>query len=112
MQRHDVTFSTGPNPKKLDRKIAVVTGASSGVGRAVAVAFGREGARVALIARNIAGLEAAAQTICSAGSEAMVFPLDVADPDAVQAAARRVVEAWGRIDIWVNDAMVSVFARA
>jgi NAD(P)-dependent dehydrogenase (short-subunit alcohol dehydrogenase family) len=95
---------------QLAGKVAVVTGASSGVGRAIAEAFGQEAARVALIARGEAGLEAAARAIREAGAEAMVLPLDVSDADAVEAAADRVIARWGCIDIWVNDAMVSVFA--
>jgi NAD(P)-dependent dehydrogenase (short-subunit alcohol dehydrogenase family) len=98
--------------QRLRRKSAVVTGASSGVGRAIARAFAREGARVGLIARNIDGLEAAAAEIRSSGGEALVLPLDVADAGAVERAADRVASEWGGIDIWVNDAMVSVFARA
>jgi NAD(P)-dependent dehydrogenase (short-subunit alcohol dehydrogenase family) len=96
--------------KRLEGKIAVVTGASSGVGRAIARAFGAEGARVALIARNIDGLEAAALELRQGGADALVLPLDVADSEAVERAARCVVDEWGGIDIWVNDAMVSVFS--
>src|SRR3954470_18434173 len=96
--------------RTLRGKVAVVTGASSGVGRAIARAFGGHGARVALIARNTDGLEAAAREVRERGGEALVLPLDVADADAVEAAAARVAEAWGGIDVWVNDAMVSVFA--
>lgn len=95
---------------KLDGRIAVITGASSGVGRAIAEAFGREGARVALIARGIDGLEASASAVRAAGAEAIVLPLDVADASAVEAAAARVVREWGGLDIWVNNAMVSVGA--
>jgi len=96
--------------KKLEGKVAVVTGASSGVGRAIVRAFADEGAKVALIARNQDGLEAAALEVRHRSGEALVLPLDVADAALVQEAADRVVAAWGKIDIWVNDAMVSVFA--
>lgn len=89
---------------------AVVTGASSGVGAAIARAFAAEGANVALLARNREGLEAVADAVRGRGGNALVLPLDVADPSAVEAAAARVVEEWGGIDIWVNNAMVSVFA--
>src|SRR5438045_9476614 len=96
--------------RRLWDKTAVVTGASSGVGRAIARAFGAEGAKVALIARSIEGLEAAAGEIRDVGGGALVLPLDVADPAAVQAAADRVIAEWNRIDIWVNDAVVSICA--
>jgi NAD(P)-dependent dehydrogenase (short-subunit alcohol dehydrogenase family) len=98
--------------KRLRGKVAVVTGASSGVGRAIAEEFGREGARVALIARGRDGLDAAARAIGAAGGRAMVLALDVSDAAAVEAAADRVIADWGAIDIWVNDAMVSVFSPA
>ena len=91
-------------------RVVVVTGASAGVGRAVARAFGDERAKVGLIARTREALQDAAGEIERAGGEAMVLPLDVADAAAVQAAADSVVARWGRIDVWVNDAMVSVFA--
>ncbi|HET9598750.1 MAG TPA: SDR family oxidoreductase, partial [Anaeromyxobacteraceae bacterium] len=90
--------------------VVVVTGASSGVGRAVARAFGERGARVALVARTRQALEHCAEEIRAAGGEALVLPLDVADAGAVERAADEVVARWGRIDTWVNDAMVSVFA--
>jgi NAD(P)-dependent dehydrogenase (short-subunit alcohol dehydrogenase family) len=96
--------------RDLHEKVIVVTGASSGVGRAVARAAGEHGAKVALIARGLDGLEAAAREIEDAGGESLVLPLDLADSKAVDAAADRIVATWGRIDIWVNDAMVSVFA--
>jgi NAD(P)-dependent dehydrogenase (short-subunit alcohol dehydrogenase family) len=88
----------------------VVTGASSGVGRAVARAFGQEQARVGLIARNAEALEHAAEEIRSAGGEALVLPLDVANASAVEAAADTVEEHFGPIDVWVNDAMVTVMS--
>jgi len=95
---------------KLEDRVAVITGASSGVGRAIARAFGAERARVALIARDFAGLDGAAREIRAAGGIPMIVPLDVADATAVAAAADRVANEWGTIDVWVNDAMVSVFA--
>ncbi|MFL5308512.1 MAG: SDR family oxidoreductase [Polyangia bacterium] len=98
------------NGRELDGKVAVVTGASSGVGRAIARAFAAAGANVALIARNGEALENAAREIRDLGREALPLPLDVADAAAVDAAAELVVEQWGTIDIWVNDAMVSVFS--
>jgi NADP-dependent 3-hydroxy acid dehydrogenase YdfG len=93
-------------------KVAVITGASSGVGRAIARAFAEEGARVALIARGRDGLEAAAAEVRALGTDAAVLPLDVSDAAAVDAAADSVAETWGGIDLWVNDAMVSVFSPA
>lgn len=90
--------------------MVVVTGASSGVGRAIARAFGAAGAKVGLLARGKDGLEAAAQEIRKAGGEALVLPCDVSDAPQVQKAAHEVVDRWGRIDTWVNDAMVSVFS--
>jgi NAD(P)-dependent dehydrogenase (short-subunit alcohol dehydrogenase family) len=99
-------------PKHFEQKSVVVTGASSGVGRAVARAFGEQGARVALIARNAEALEHAAREIREAGGEAMVLPLDVADAAAVSEAADTVAQKWGGIDVWVNDAMVTVFGAA
>src|SRR4051794_4503290 len=92
-------------------QVVVITGASAGVGRATARAFGREGARVALIARGRAGLEAAAEEVRAAGGEALVVPCDVADAAAVDAAAARVEEAFGPIDVWVNVAMAAVLAE-
>jgi len=97
-------------PRRLPEQVVVVTGASSGVGRAVARAFGAAGAKVGLIARTREALEEAAREIEACGSEALVLPLDVSDPKKVFVAARAVVERFGRIDTWVNDAMVSVFS--
>ena len=96
--------------ERFDGQVVVVTGASSGVGRTVARAFGAEGARVALVARNPEALEHAAEEIRHSGGEAAVFPIDVAEAEAVEAVARTVVQRWGSIDIWVNNAMVTVLS--
>lgn len=93
-----------------EREVVVITGASAGVGRALARAFGDRGARVGLIARGVDGLEAARREIEEAGGEALVLPADVSDPDALEAAAAAVEEQFGPIDIWINNAMVSVFS--
>jgi short-subunit dehydrogenase len=88
----------------------VVTGASAGIGRAVAVAFGARGATVGLIARGQTGLASAAKEVERAGGRAVVLPLDVADPDQVAAAVDRMENEAGPIDVWVNVAFTSVFA--
>lgn len=92
--------------------IAVVTGASAGVGRATALEFARRGFDVALLARGQAGLAGAADDVCAAGRRALAIPTDVADFEQVQAAATRVEDQLGPIDVWVNDAMTTVFAPA
>src|SRR5437763_4707380 len=92
--------------------VVVVTGASSGVGRATARAFGRCGMSVALLARGREGLQAAAGEIEACGATALILPTDVADAEAVESAASAVEERLGPIDVWVNNAMVSVFAPA
>jgi NADP-dependent 3-hydroxy acid dehydrogenase YdfG len=90
--------------------IVVVSGASAGVGRATVRAFADDGWDVALIARGEAGLSAAAEEVRATGQRALDLPLDVADADAIQAAAERVQRELGPIDVWVNVAMESVFA--
>lgn len=92
-------------------KVVVVTGASAGVGRATVRRFARDGARIALLARGVERLESAAREVEAAGGEALVLPTDVADPDAVDEAAARCEERFGPIDIWINNAMTSVFAE-
>ncbi len=90
--------------------VVVITGASAGVGRAAVRAFAQAGYDVGLIARGEEGLEAAVREVEAAGQRALALPLDVADADAVEAAAERVERELGAIDVWVNDAMVSVFS--
>ncbi|HSR13677.1 MAG TPA: SDR family oxidoreductase [Thermodesulfobacteriota bacterium] len=91
-------------------EVVVVTGASAGVGRATAVAFAQKGASVGLIARGQAGLEAAAAEVERAGGRPLVLPLDVSSPDDVERAAERVERELGPIDVWVNDAMLTIFS--
>ncbi|MFE3038072.1 SDR family oxidoreductase [Streptomyces canus] len=91
-------------------KVVVVTGASGGVGRATARAFAERGARVAVLARGREGLAAAADEVQRAGGEALVVSVDMADPKAVDDAAQKVVDAYGHIDVWVNNAFTGVFA--
>ena len=91
-------------------RVVVITGASAGVGRAAVRAFAGEGARLGLLARDHVGLEAARREAEGAGGTALVIPADVADADAVEQAAARVEHELGPIDVWVNDAMTSVFA--
>ena len=94
----------------LQDKVVVVTGASAGVGRAAAVAFGEAGATVGLLARGEGGLQMAAKEVERAGGRALPVATDVADAGQVEAAAARVEHELGEIDVWVNDAMTSVFA--
>lgn len=88
----------------------VVTGASGGIGRATARAFGARGAHVGLVARGEKGLKAAAGEVEAAGGKACVIPTDVADPAQCEAAAEETERAFGPIDVWVNVAFTSVFA--
>jgi len=92
-------------------RVIVITGASAGLGRAIARAFAkREGARIGLIARDKDRLEAAKREIEEAGGEALILPADVADASAIETAAEKVESEFGPIDVWVNNAMTSVFS--
>jgi NAD(P)-dependent dehydrogenase (short-subunit alcohol dehydrogenase family) len=92
------------------QRVIVVTGASAGVGRAAVQAFAREGARIGLLARGRDGLEGARRDVEELGGKALVLPMDVADASAVERAAAEIEEKLGAIDVWVNNAMASVFS--
>jgi len=94
----------------FSNKIVVISGASAGVGRATAVEFARQGATVALLARGAKGLEGARAEVEAAGGKAWVRTLDVADAQQVDAAAAAIESELGPIDIWVNNAMVTVLS--
>src|SRR5262245_29266197 len=94
------------------KQVVVITGASTGLSRATVRAFARRGASIGLLARGRDGLEAARHEAEDLGSYALVIPTDVADATQVEAAAAAVEEAFGPIDIWVNNAMVSVMSPA
>lgn len=92
------------------KKVVVITGASAGLGRAIVREFARRGDDVALIARGREGLDAARKEVEACGGRALVCPLDVAEPEAVDNAASEIERHLGPIDIWINNAMNSVFA--
>ena len=98
-------------PAPLDQQTVVITGASSGIGRAAALLFGRRRASVVLAARNEAALRDVAQGVADGGGVALVVPTDVGRPAEVERLAERAAERFGGIDTWVNNAGVSAYAR-
>jgi short-subunit dehydrogenase len=96
--------------KPASPEVVVITGASAGVGRATAIKFAKHGAHIGLLARGRDGLEGTRRDVEAAGGRALLLPTDVADPAQVEAAAAAVEEEFGPIDVWVNNAMTSVFS--
>lgn len=94
------------------KEVVVITGASAGIGRALARRFAREGASIALLARGSVGLEATAAEVVQLGGHALTIQIDVADAAAVEAAAEQIEQELGPIDIWINNAAVVVFGTA
>ena len=99
------------NLKPLDQQVMVITGASSGIGLATALAAARQGARLVLAARSGGTLEAVVAQIEATGGQAVAVPADVADRAQVERVAQTAIERFGAIDTWVNDAGVSVYGR-
>jgi len=91
-------------------RVVVITGASAGVGRAIARKLARRGAALGLLARGHEGLDGARREAQAAGAKALTVPTDVSDADAVEAAADHIERQLGPIDVWINNAMVSVFS--
>jgi NAD(P)-dependent dehydrogenase (short-subunit alcohol dehydrogenase family) len=91
-------------------RVVVITGAGAGIGRATARRFGADGDKIALLARGEEELEGAKRDIEAAGGTALIVPTDVSDPDAVEEAAERVERELGPIDVWVSNAMTTVFS--
>lgn len=94
-----------------ESEVVVITGATAGVGRATTRAFAKQGARIGLLARGTDRLEATKQEVDTLGGEAVSIPTDVADAEQVESAAETVEETFGPIDVWINNAMTSVFAE-
>jgi NAD(P)-dependent dehydrogenase (short-subunit alcohol dehydrogenase family) len=97
--------------KKFKDKVVVITGATGGVGRATAWEFAKQGAKVVLLARGKEQLEATKKEVENLGGKALAIPTDVSDAKAVEAAAEQTEREFGPIDVWVNNAMNSVFAK-
>ena len=97
--------------RSIPRQVVVVTGASAGIGRATVREFAYHGADIALLARGEEGLRAAAREVEAVGGRALAISVDVADPAAIDAAAARIEEELGPIDIWVNNAFAGIFAE-
>jgi NAD(P)-dependent dehydrogenase (short-subunit alcohol dehydrogenase family) len=105
-----MALRSGSDSGRGAREVVVVAGASAGVGRATVRRFAREGAHLGLLARGAGRLDDAVREVEELGGRALALPADVADPEAIESAAARVEEELGPIDIWVNNAMATVYA--
>ena len=111
MKNTTVREKTTQNAIRADKpEVVVITGASAGLGRAIVRRFAEDGAYIGLVARSIDGLEGAKKDVEDLGGRAIIIQGDVADPETTERAAQMVEEAFGEIDIWINNAMVSVFS--
>src|SRR6185312_16787296 len=108
--REPAREEAGGGMTAVNGQVVVITGASGGVGRATAHAFAKRGARIALLARGEKGLQECRDEVEALGGRALCVPTDVADHEQVEAAAARAESELGEIDVWVNDAMSTVFA--
>lgn len=99
-----------PDSREETKETVVVTGASAGLGRAIACEFAKRGANIGLLARGKGGLEAAKREVESLGGKAVTLPTDVSDAHAVEIAAAEIEKHFGPVDVWINNAMVSVFS--
>ncbi|MBK8020803.1 MAG: SDR family oxidoreductase [Chloroflexi bacterium] len=97
-------------PRPLNEQVVVITGASSGIGREAALMFGQAGAAVVLVARNEEALHDVAHEITRTSGRALIAPADVSEWEQVQIVARTAVDVFGRIDTWVNNAGISLYA--
>ncbi len=110
MNGDSVCLDAAPAEVRGTGPVVAITGASAGVGRAVARRFAQAGSRIGLIARGSEGLHSASQDVDALGGKALAIEADVAEPSAVESAAARIEESLGPIDVWVNNATVSVFS--
>lgn len=110
MQSSNSSQTSSIRPDRPELPVVVVTGASAGLGRAIAHGFAQRGARLGLLARNPEALAAAKRECEAFGAQTVILPTDVSDAAAVERAASAIEEQLGPIDVWVNNAMVSVFS--
>jgi NAD(P)-dependent dehydrogenase (short-subunit alcohol dehydrogenase family) len=110
LERQAWTTNSPKPPRPVKTEVVMITGASAGIGRAAAQAFAKRGAKIGLLARDRQRLEAARAEVEALGGEGLVLVADVADEIAVENAASYLEDRFGPIDIWVNNAMVSVFS--
>lgn len=94
--------------KKLDGKVALITGASKGLGKAMAVSLGAAGARIALVSRSVEKLNEAGRAVQDAGGDARVFQADVSEEEQVRKLERDVTGAFGKVDILINNAGINI----